>query len=60
MGPARVPAFLPAPLVEQGASEPMLMAKCRHKKVKNVRRYFKPSEAIARVTSLLAPGDARG
>lgn len=32
---------------EQGASELMLMAKSRHKKVENVRRYFKPSaEAI--------------
>lgn len=38
----------------------MLMAKSRHKKVENVRRYFKPSaEAIAEVTSLLAPGDSR-
>ncbi|MFF4652632.1 tyrosine-type recombinase/integrase [Streptomyces sp. NPDC001380] len=47
-------------LGEQGASELMLMAKSRHKKVENVRRYFKPSaEAIAEVTSLLAPGDAR-
>lgn len=47
-------------LGEQGASELMLMAKSRHKKVENVRRYFKPSaEAIAGVTSLLAPDDAR-
>ncbi|MFB8183562.1 site-specific integrase [Streptomyces sp. NPDC055966] len=47
-------------LGEQGASELMLMAKSRHKKVENVRRYFKPSaEAIADLTSLLAPGDAR-
>jgi hypothetical protein len=38
----------------------MLMAKSRHKKPENVRRYFKPSpEAIAELTSLLAPGDAR-
>jgi hypothetical protein len=38
----------------------MLMAKSRHKKVENVRRYVKPStEAIAEVTGLLAPGDAR-
>ncbi|TVZ94925.1 hypothetical protein FB157_10428 [Streptomyces sp. BK340] len=38
----------------------MLMAKSRHKKPENVRRYFKPSpEAIAKLTSLLAPGDAR-
>lgn len=38
----------------------MLMAKSRHKKPENVRRYFKPShEAISELTSLLAPGDAR-
>ncbi|SHN31680.1 hypothetical protein SAMN05216268_13447 [Streptomyces yunnanensis] len=47
-------------LGEQGASLLMLMAKSRHKKAENVRRCFKPSaEAIAEVTSLLAPGDAR-
>ncbi|MCT2545683.1 site-specific integrase [Streptomyces atratus] len=47
-------------LGEQGASELMLMAKSRHKKVENVRRYFKPSAAaIVDVTALLAPGDAR-
>jgi hypothetical protein len=35
----------------------MLMAKSRHKKPENVRRYFKPSpEAIAELTSLPAPG----
>lgn len=34
----------------------MLMAKSRHKKPENLRRYFKPSpDAIAQVTSLLAP-----
>jgi hypothetical protein len=47
-------------LGEQGASllMLMLMAKSRHKKPENVRRYFKPSaEAIAELTSLLAPGD---
>ena len=44
-------------LGEQGASPLMLMAKSRHKKPENVRRYFKPSpEAIAELTSLLAPG----
>jgi hypothetical protein len=44
-------------LGEQGASLWMLMAKSRHKKPENVRRYFKPSpEAIAELTSLLAPG----
>jgi hypothetical protein len=38
----------------------MLMAKSRHKKPENVRRCFKPSpEAIAELTSLLAPGDSR-
>jgi hypothetical protein len=42
-------------LGEQGAS--LLMAKSRHKKPENVRRYFKPSsEAIAELTSPLAPG----
>ncbi|MFJ9530529.1 site-specific integrase [Streptomyces cyaneofuscatus] len=47
-------------LGEQGASLLMLMAKSRHKKPENERRYFKPSpEAIAEVTSLLAPGDSR-
>jgi hypothetical protein len=47
-------------LGEQGASLLMLMAKSRHKKPKNVRRYFKPSpDAIAELTSLLAPGDSR-
>jgi hypothetical protein len=39
---------------------PILMAKSRHKKPENVRRYFKPSpEAISELTSLLAPGDSR-
>jgi hypothetical protein len=38
----------------------MLMAKSRHKKPENLRRYFKPSsETISELTSLLAPGDAR-
>lgn len=38
----------------------MLMAKSRHMKPENVRRYFKPSpEAIAEVARLPAPGDAR-
>ncbi|MEV6483308.1 site-specific integrase [Streptomyces sp. NPDC051576] len=47
-------------LGEQGASLLMLMAKSRHKKPENARRYFKPSpETIAELTSLLAPGDAR-
>ena len=47
-------------LDEAGPSLLMLMAKSRHKKAENVRRYFKPSpEAIAEITSLLAPGDSR-
>jgi hypothetical protein len=47
-------------LGEARASLPMLVAKSRHKKPENVRRYFHPSaEAIAEVTSLLAPGDSR-
>ncbi|GAA4982634.1 hypothetical protein [Actinopolymorpha pittospori] len=47
-------------LDEAGASLPMLMAKSRHKKPENVRKYFHPSvEAVAEVTSLLAPGDSR-
>lgn len=47
-------------LGEQGACLLMLMAKSRHKKPENVRRYFKPSpEAISELTSLLAPGNAR-
>lgn len=38
----------------------MPMAKSRHKKPENVRRYFKPSpEAISELTGLPAPGDAR-
>lgn len=36
------------------------MAKSRHKKPENLRRYFKPSDqALAEVTSLLAPGGSR-
>ncbi|MEV4569923.1 site-specific integrase [Nonomuraea sp. NPDC049419] len=43
-------------LGEAGASLLMLMAKSRHKKPENLRRYFKPSpDAIAEITSLLAP-----
>ncbi len=38
----------------------MLMTKSRHRKPENVWKYFHPSpEAIAEVTSLLAPGDSR-
>lgn len=47
-------------LGEAGASLLLLMAKSRHKKPENVRRYFKPTpEAIAELTSLLAPRDTR-
>lgn len=47
-------------LGEAGTSLLLLVAKSRHKKPENVRRYFKPSgEAIAEVTSLLSPGDSR-
>ncbi|WP_329084037.1 tyrosine-type recombinase/integrase [Streptosporangium sp. NBC_01469] len=47
-------------LGQAGASLLMLMAKSRHKKPENLRRYFKPSpEAIAELTSLLAPGNSR-
>ncbi|WP_413098214.1 site-specific integrase [Streptomyces sp. Inha503] len=47
-------------LGEQVTSLLMLMAKSRHKKPENVRRYFKPSpEAISELTSLLAPGSTR-
>jgi hypothetical protein len=47
-------------LGEAGASLLMLMAKSRHKRTENIRRYFKPTpEAIAELTSLLAPGDGR-
>ncbi|MCX2731384.1 hypothetical protein OOZ19_14145 [Saccharopolyspora sp. NFXS83] len=46
-------------LGEQGASSLLLMAKSRHEKPENVRRYCKPSDqAIAEVASLLTPGDA--
>ncbi|WP_225860917.1 tyrosine-type recombinase/integrase [Streptomyces triticiradicis] len=46
-------------LGEQGTSLLMLMAKSRHKKPENVRKYFKPSpEAIAELTSFLAPGNS--
>ncbi|MDT0382879.1 site-specific integrase, partial [Streptomyces sp. DSM 42041] len=47
-------------LGEAGASLLMLIAKSRHKKPENVRRYFKPSpDALAEIISLLAPGDSR-
>ena len=47
-------------LGEAGASLLMPMAKSRHRKPENLRRYFHPSpEAIAELTSALAPGDRR-
>ncbi|WP_443033121.1 hypothetical protein [Streptomyces sp. DH10] len=47
-------------LGEARTSLPMLMAKSRHKKSDNTRHYFHPSaDAVAEVTSLLAPGDSR-
>ncbi|WP_344600057.1 transposase [Streptomyces glaucus] len=47
-------------LGEQGTSLLMLMAKSGTRKPENVRRCFKPSpEAIAELTSLLAPGNGR-
>jgi integrase/recombinase XerC len=47
-------------LGERRASLLMLIAKSRHKRPENVRRYFRPSaEAIAELTSLLVPRDAR-
>jgi hypothetical protein len=47
-------------LGEAGSSLLMLMARSRHRKAENVRRYFHPSpEAIAELTSLLAPGGTR-
>ncbi|MFD5538494.1 hypothetical protein ACFWIJ_11785 [Streptomyces sp. NPDC127079] len=45
---------------EGGAGLATLMAKSRSKKPENVRRHFLPSaEAVAEVTSLLAPGNSR-
>jgi integrase/recombinase XerC len=47
-------------LGEAGAGLLMLMAKSRHKKPENVRRYFHPApEAIGEETSLLGPGNRR-
>ena len=47
-------------LGEAGASLLMLMAKSRHRKPENLRRYFHPSpEAIAELTSMLTPGGSR-
>lgn len=47
-------------LGEQGASLLMVTAKSRHRKAENVRCHFKSSpNAVAELTSLLAPGDTR-
>jgi hypothetical protein len=60
LGPARVPALGTHPPRRARRQPSMLMAKSRHKKAENVRRYFKPSaEAIAEVKCLLAPGESR-
>ena len=49
-----------AHLGETGASLLILTAKSRHGKPENLRRDFKPSaDAIAELTSLLAPGSTR-
>ncbi|GES40019.1 putative recombinase [Rhodococcus aetherivorans] len=43
-------------LGEAGASLVELMAKSRHRKPENLRRYFKPSPAAMRgITSLIGP-----
>jgi integrase/recombinase XerC len=47
-------------LGEAGASLLELMAKSRHRKADNLRRYFKPSPAAMRgITSLLGPDPHR-
>jgi hypothetical protein len=47
-------------LGESGASLLELMAKSRHRKAENLRRYFKPSpQAMRNLTSLLGPGTDR-
>ncbi|WP_330230717.1 hypothetical protein OHA40_33070 [Nocardia sp. NBC_00508] len=47
-------------LRESGASLLELMAKSRHRKAENLRRYFKPSpQAMRELTSLLGPGANR-
>jgi site-specific recombinase XerD len=45
-------------LGESGASLLELMAKSRHRKAENLRRYFKPSQqAMRELTSILGPGN---
>ncbi|MGW4330729.1 tyrosine-type recombinase/integrase [Nocardia sp. NPDC004573] len=47
-------------LGESGASLLELMAKSRHRKAENLRRYFKPSpQAMRELTSILGPGAER-
>lgn len=47
-------------LGESGASLLELMAKSRHRKAENLRRYFKPSpQAMRELTSLIGPGASR-
>jgi hypothetical protein len=47
-------------LDEAGASLLELMAKSRHRKAENLRRYFKPSpQAMRDLTSLIGPGADR-
>ncbi|MFE9328489.1 hypothetical protein ACIHDR_46900 [Nocardia sp. NPDC052278] len=47
-------------LGESGASLLELMSKSRHRKVENLRRYFKPSPlAMRELTSLIGPGTNR-
>lgn len=44
-------------LGESGAGLLELMAKSRHRKAENLRRYFKPSsQALRELTSILGPG----
>ncbi|MFD4431061.1 hypothetical protein [Nocardia sp. NPDC058497] len=58
LGSARTPAHSGLThLGESGASLPELMAKSRHRKAENLRRYFKPSpQAMRELTSLIGPG----
>jgi len=45
---------------ESGAGLLELMAKSRHRKAENLRRYFKPSpQAMRELTSILGPGAGR-
>ncbi|MGW4531809.1 hypothetical protein ACWEOI_12755 [Nocardia sp. NPDC004340] len=46
-------------LGEAGASLLELMAKSRHRKAENLRRYYKPPPAMRDLTSLIGPGADR-